>query len=62
MQAVASDCKEIDLKEFINQSISKTPHKSNISNCTLLRAMIANGFNLPISHSICIQNALPVNL
>ena len=40
---VAGFCKEIGLEEFINQQMPKTSHKSNISNGTLLVAMMLNG-------------------
>ena len=40
---VSGFCKEIGLDEFINQRMPKTSHKSNISNGTLLVAMMLNG-------------------
>ncbi len=40
---VAGFCKGIGLEEFINQRMPKTSHKSNISNGTLLIAMMLNG-------------------
>ncbi|MDF2867131.1 MAG: transposase [Gammaproteobacteria bacterium] len=40
---VAGFCKEVGLDEVINTNLPKTSHKSNISNGTLLIAMILNG-------------------
>lgn len=40
---VSGFCKEIGLEEFINQRMPKMSHKSNISNGTLLVAMMLNG-------------------